>query len=225
MPGLRCLNLSTTLNDVSFDTGQKDYKDAMLAIQSVFHGILKPPCIVIVAHMRKPGRDNNGGHRTGRELLHQISGSLALGSDSRTVFSVQPASHDLEDDRIVFEIAKANDCGPEFIREYGARTAWRRANAAFSSVPDFDWQAWDNHSDTAQKLRNLDETMILAVMNPGETIRPSVLAKAIKTKFGKGESTVMHAIGQNTSRNYLAYLFDRDAEGLLTLKVNGELTD
>lgn len=45
-------------NDVATDTGQKDYKEALLNIKGVFRDVKPKPCIVIVAHMRKAGRDD-----------------------------------------------------------------------------------------------------------------------------------------------------------------------
>lgn len=182
-------------NDVSFDTGQKEFKEALTAIRSVFYGVKKMPAIVIVAHMRKKSRDDTG-HASGRELLHWISGSLALGSTSRTVFAVQPVTHEMDDTRIVFEVAKANDADPQWLRKFGTRLACHRANGAFQAIPDFDWDGlWDNAHHNATK-RKVTADMVLEAFGDMETMTKSALAKAIKQNGHEvGESTVMKAIG------------------------------
>ena len=200
-------------NDVATDTGQKDYKEALLNIKGVFRDVKPKPCIVIVAHMRKAGRDDSGARKTGRELLAMISGSLALGSTSRTVFSVQPATNDPADDRVVFEVAKSNDVDPAYYAKYPSRTAWHRQNGAFAPCRDFDWEEWETGTAGAAR-RSIDSEMLQTVMKPREWIRPAVLAKAVAEKHNIGQSTVFRAVGPS---GYLANLFDRE-NGLIRLR-------
>lgn len=199
-------------NDVSSEEGQKDYKEALLNIQACFRGA-KMPAVVIVAHLRKRGRDDNGKRKSGRELLHELSGSLALGSTSRTVIVVQAASSDMEDARVICEVAKANNVKPEWFGNYGgSRSAWKRANGAFEALKDFDWNQYDNPG--APERRGLDEEMIIEVFDGEKPMKPARLAKLIKQHHEIGESTTFRAIGP---KGYLSHLFDRQC-GLLSLK-------
>lgn len=199
-------------NDVSSEEGQKDYKEALLNIQACFRGA-KMPAVVIVAHLRKRGRDDNGKRKSGRELLHELSGSLALGSTSRTVVVVQAASSDMEDARVICEVAKANNVKPEWFSDYGgSRSAWKRANGAFESIKEFDWNEYDNPG--APERRGLDEEMVREVFDGEKPMKPARLAKLLKQHHEIGESTTFRAIGV---KGYLGHLFDRQY-GLLSLK-------
>lgn len=199
-------------NDVMAEDGQADFKQALLNIKSVFFGLPKRPVIVIVAHLRKGGRDNNGRPKTGRELLDELSGSLALGSESRTVFGVQPATQSLDDARIVFDIAKANDCNPEWLKEHGTRSAWIRANAAFESCSDFDWQEYENPGEPER--RKVSEEMLTEVLG-NRAMKAAEIARDLKKRFQIGESTAFRAIGED---GYLRQLLMRDGTGQLKLK-------
>jgi len=201
-------------NDVSFEEGQGDYKEALLNIKAVFRDLAKKPAIVIVAHLRKRGRDDGKAHRkSGRELLHELSGSLALGSESRTVFAIQPAAPGMDDTRIVFEVAKANNCLPDWLKEHGVRSAWNRANAAFEAVTDFDWQRWDNPGDPERQ--RITEDMILQAFEGESDLKPARLARKLKSMFEVGESTVYRAIGED---GYLRKMMTRTGTGTLRLK-------
>lgn len=202
-------------NDVMAEDGQADFKQALLNIKSVFFGLPKRPVIVIVAHLRKGGRDSNGRPKTGRELLDELSGSLALGSESRTVFGVQPASQSLDDARIVFDVAKANDCKPEWLREHGTRSAWIRANAAFEHCSDFDWQEYENPGEPER--RKLAEEHIIEAFEKSKatSMKPADLVRLLKKLFGVGESTAHRAIGED---GYLRSMLRRNALGQLELK-------
>ena len=170
------------------------------------------PCLVIVAHLRKPRNENGQRRKGGRELLHELSGSLALGSTSRTVFVVQAGSASMDDDRIVFEVAKANDCKPEWLRAYGTRTAWHRKSGTFEACPDFDWSQWDNPGDESR--RAVTEEMLTQVLD-GEEMKAAQIAKRIKEVFGTGESTVFKAIPED---GYLRHRLVRTGTGKLKLK-------
>ena len=113
----------------------KDYLEAFRSIRAVIPAGETSPALVIVAHTRKPKGDSRP---TGRELLHELAGSYGLGSVPRTVFIMQHASADTEDNRIVWTCCKANDA-----RQLGARSAWLRCNGLFQPVQDFDWKEFD----------------------------------------------------------------------------------
>jgi hypothetical protein len=92
------------------------------------------PAVVIVAHTRKP---KQAERIQGRGLLNELAGSHILGSVPRSIFVMQAASNDMEDDKVVWACAKNSD------GESGPPTAWYRRNGLFDPCPDFDWEAYD----------------------------------------------------------------------------------
>lgn len=198
-------------NDVSFEEGQKDYKQAMLNIAAVFRGA-QMPAVVIVAHLRKRGRDESQRRKSGRELLHELSGSLALGSSSRTVFVVQHVDPSMDDPRIVIELAKANNCRPEWLKEFGVRSAWNRANGAFEPA-EIDWHEYDNPGDPER--RKVTPEMLSQVFEGEKEMKPAAIAKKLKVAFQVGESTAYRAIGED---GYLREMLLRVPPGLYKLK-------
>lgn len=191
------------LNDIVTEDGQADFKEALQNVRIAFAG--RPmPCLVIVAHMRKPRAENGRGRKSGRELLHELSGTLAIGSTARTVFVVQAGSSAMEDDRIIFEVAKANDCKPDWLREYGTRSAWHRKNGTFEPCEDFDWTQWDNPGDEERRAVTLE--MIKECFIDGEELKAAQIARKIAEKYEIGESTVHRAIGEN---GYFRHILQR----------------
>ena len=200
-------------NDVSFEEGQRDYKQSLMNIKAVFRDLEKKPAIIIVAHLRKRGRDDCQRRKTGRELLHELSGSLALGSESRSVFVVQAAEPGMDDPRIIFELAKANNCKPEWLKEFGVRSAWIRANAAFESVEGFDWERYDNPGDPDRQ--KITEDMVRQAFEGEGALKPARLARKLKSIFNIGESTAYRAIGED---GYLRKMLIRTPIGTLELR-------
>jgi hypothetical protein len=117
-------------NAVAPDDKAKDYLETFHLIRSLIPSGDASPAIGIVAHTRKPKTDERA---SGRTLLNLLAGSYVLASVPRSVFVIQPACDDPEDNRVVFTCCKNND-GP-----LGGQTAWHRHNGSFESVPDFDW--------------------------------------------------------------------------------------
>jgi len=172
---------------------------------------------VIVAHLKKERGER--GRLRGRDLIDEISGSLCLATTSRSIFAVQAASADPEDTRIIFEVAASNDCPPDYLREYGSRSAWHRANAAFERCHDFDWAAWDGETDKEPEAA-VTIDMVQGCMAPGEWIRPALLVKelmkldpTVKSSTAFRYLSAGHEFGQRH--------FDRE-DSKLRLKVNGE---
>lgn len=100
------------------------------------------PAIGIVAHTRKP---NHNERANGRGLLQTLSGSHLLGSIPRTVFVMQAASDDVEDQRRVWTCCKNND-GAE-----GKRSAWRWQPSDYIVLSEFDWEEFDGRNDAERK--------------------------------------------------------------------------
>ncbi len=93
------------------------------------------PALVIVAHTRRPRVE---ARRSGRHLLHQISGPPMLIAAARSVFVMEHASDAMDENRVVLTCCKNNDGQP------GQRAAWVRQNGFFAPVSGaFDWKAFD----------------------------------------------------------------------------------
>jgi hypothetical protein len=116
------------------DQTQKDYLDTFQMIQSVLPQGDDKPALGIVAHTRKPKAEER---HSGRALMNTLAGSYVLSSVPRSIFVMQPASNDVEDQRIVWTCCKNND------GESGPRSAWLRRNGLFQAVTEFDWEEFD----------------------------------------------------------------------------------
>lgn len=120
-------------NAVASDDTQKSYIEAFSSIQAATPAGDEKPAIGIVAHLRKP----NISDRKGRDGMHRLSGSYALASRPRSVFIMEAASNDEQDDRVVWSCPKNNN------GRLGQRSAWYRTEARFEPCPDFDWDEFD----------------------------------------------------------------------------------
>jgi hypothetical protein len=103
----------------------------------------QPPALVIVAHTRKP---KDAEKKTGRELLHELSGSSLIGSAPRSVFVMTAATNDPEDDRIIWQNPKNNDgkmCGI---------SAWHRRGGLFDACEGFDWDDYQKDPEDSKKI-------------------------------------------------------------------------
>ena len=125
-------------NAAARDDKAADYQSAFDAIRSVIPASDNSPAIIIVAHTRKPKSDEKSG---GRGLMHTLAGSYILSSVPRSVFVLQPASDDTEDDRVVFTCCKNND------GEMGPRSCWQRRNGLFVSA-ELDWNEFDGKTES-----------------------------------------------------------------------------
>ena len=118
-------------NRIVMDDRQKDYRAAIDWIHACLpDDARKKPAVVIVAHLRK--QSSGDGRKRGSDLLPELSGSGMIGSVARSVFVLEPASPDPDDDVVVWTCAKNND-GRE-----GASSAWHRRNGLFVPAEDFD---------------------------------------------------------------------------------------
>jgi AAA domain/DnaB-like helicase N terminal domain len=126
-------------NAAAREQDSREYLDTFDALRSVLPVGDDAPAIGIVAHTRKPKSDDRA---TGRALLNLLAGSYVLGSVPRTIFVIQGATDDVEDNRVVWTCCKNND------GELGSRSAWERCNGRFVGVAEFDWDTFDNpHKD------------------------------------------------------------------------------
>src|SRR4029453_11948628 len=126
-------------NAAAGDEKAREYLGTFELIRSVLPAGDNAPALGIVAHTRKPRADERA---TGRGLLNVLAGSYVLGSVPRSVFVMQLASDDPQDNRVIWTCCKNND------GELGNRSAWERRDGLFAPVTDFDWDNFDNpHAD------------------------------------------------------------------------------
>lgn len=148
--------------EVAREEGQADHMEALDNIWASLPRGDKAPALVIIAHMRKQRGGENWRPKTGRELLSEISGSYAIGAKARTVFVIQPATMNAEDDRIVFDCAKSNNDTPL------PMSAWYRRNGAFQPCPDFDFDGWLNPpDDRGGKQRQVTDQVMRDLFHQG----------------------------------------------------------
>lgn len=188
-------------NAAAHDDKVADYQIAFDSIRSVIPATESAPAIVIVAHTRKPKTDEKSG---GRGLMHTLAGSYILSSVPRSVFVLQAASDDTEDDRVVFTCSKNND------GELGGRSCWERRNGVF--VPaDINWEEFDGKTES--RRRTITEVDLQTIFDNGK--RALTLAHAAKTlqeRTGACRAAAYNAL--KTSGRFAHYL--RESDGFLT---------
>ena len=127
-------------SDVSLDDGKADYQEAFNSVMQSLPKADLRPAVGFAVHMRKMRGGENWQPKLGRALLSEIMGASYISQKARTVFAIQAVTMDMEDDRIVFEVAKCNDGEPH------GRSAWYRRNGAFlpCEMTEQDWDGWMN---------------------------------------------------------------------------------
>jgi hypothetical protein len=171
-------------NAATRDDKQKDYLDTFALIQLVIPAGDDGPALGIVAHTRKPKGDER---TTGRGLLNDVAGSHVLASVPRTVFVMQAASDDTEDNRIVWTCCKNND------GEAGQRSAWERRNGLFAPVSEFDWEKFDNpRSDDRVTIAADDLAEIF--QNGAKQLTKSDAVRALQTLTEAGRTACYNAL-------------------------------
>jgi hypothetical protein len=114
---------------------EKDFQEAFEKLRNVLAESTENPACFIIHHLRKPKSEDK--HR-GRSLAYLMSGSNIIFSVPRSAFILQPASDDVEDNRVVVTTVKNNDG-----QEFGPRTAWERREGGFVAVESFNWDEYD----------------------------------------------------------------------------------
>ena len=160
-------------NAASRDDRAKGYLETFEIIRSIIPAGDKAPAIGIVAHTRKP---QAGERASGRALLNLLAGSYVLGSVPRSVFVMQSATDDVNDNRVVWTCAKNND------GELGRRSAWTRSNGLFAPVTDFDWDGFDN-PETGK--REITASLLAEIFGDKELSKTAAVAAIEKRGFKK----------------------------------------
>lgn len=170
-------------NAVAADDKAKDYLETFHRIRSLIPAGDSAPAIGIVAHTRKPKQDER---TNGRSLLNLLAGSYVLASVPRSVFVIQPASDDTEDNRVVVTCCKNND-GP-----LGTQSAWYRRNGVFELVPDFDWESF---KEPAASGPTIDADALVHIFGNGKTaLTKAEAVKALMEHTGCEKSAAYNAL-------------------------------
>jgi hypothetical protein len=147
-------------NRVEHGQDSRDYLDTFDLVHSILPESENTPALVINAHHRKSGNDGVG---SGRDLLKELSGGLALGSVPRTVFAMLHATNAEEETRVVWTCCKNND------GELGKRSAWERKDGNFLPAT-IDWAEFDSATKADKRVTITDE-MIEECFESGAMIR------------------------------------------------------
>lgn len=177
--------------EVAREEGQADHMEALDNIWASLPRGDAAPALVIIAHMRKQRGGENWRPKTGRELLSEISGSYAVGAKARTVFVIQPATMDADDDRIVFDCAKSNNDVPL------PMSAWHRRNGSFLECKDFNFDNWLNPPEDGGGRKTITEAIMRDLFQAGGRM----LARAAAV-------TELEALGFATPTAYRALKLD-----------------
>jgi hypothetical protein len=172
-------------NAVARDERAREYLEAFEIVRDVFPAGDDGPAIVIIAHTRKP---QVGDRANGRALLNLLSGSYVLISVPRTVFVLQHASDDVDEDKVVMTCCKNND------GDLGPRGVWIRQNGLFLPVTGFDWEEWDSGENEGKKGRVFTPEKVAEMLSEFPTGLPKAeLAKEIQG-YDVGRATAYRAI-------------------------------
>lgn len=183
-------------NSVALDQEQRTYLEAFTMLRSVLPP-QDPPALGISAHTRKPQSDERS---KGRALMHIIAGSHVLSSVPRSIFVMQPATDEPDDDQVVWTCCKNND------GELGKRTAWRRKIGLFEPVLNFDWDTFDSLSKDKRVV--ITTEMVEEVFKDGPLIR-SLARDRLLELSGASKATIYKALSQ-TGRFADNLLFKED---------------
>jgi hypothetical protein len=192
--------------DISGTQDVADSQEAFNQIRACLPYGDSMPAVLILAHLRKQRGGENWRPKVGRELMHEISGSLALTSKARAAFVLQPLDpQDMEDQGVVFCCAKASNEAPLPPR------AWRRAMGECSPILDFDLDEWLNPEEGSR--RTMDEAGFRALFEGGRVhLAEKRLVELIREK-GFSYPTARRYIA-----NRFAHLVEEGKAGCLKLK-------
>ena len=196
-------------NAVTRDEKAKEYLATFQSLRSVIPAGDAGPALGIVAHTRKPKAEERS---SGRGLMLTLAGSYVLGSVPRSVFVLQAASDDPEDDRVVFTCCKNND-GP-----LGAPGAWQRRNGLFAQDLEFDWERFSAKSDARHVV--LTETHLRELFQNGSRhLSRSHAAQELQAETGACRAACYSALKADGRFGHLITDEWRDAWlGLFPLK-------
>lgn len=197
-------------NRVVEDDKQKDYRAAIDAINEALPvNPAQKPAVVIVTHLRKQVAGEK--RKRGRELLSELSGSNFLASAPRCVFILEPATADMQDDRVVLTCAKNNDGKPDT-----PASAWHRRNGLFETCEGFDWDGYWNPGGGGDNRRKVTVDDLAAIFEDGgRTLKKKEAAQLLMDQTGLKRTVCYDAL--KLSGGEFSKFLD-EGEGLLRFR-------
>jgi hypothetical protein len=196
-----------TWAQIAADDAAKDVIDKLSEIRSCFAGGDDFPCIVILAHTKKPRADEV---RKGRGLINLISGSIALANTARCVYMLLPWSDDPEDQRVYWCCCKLNN------GQMYAPTVWeRRFGDFFNHDEKTDPRDFGKTEDDEARHAITEEQLTSLFSDKKRAYTSGELVKAICKLADCGQSTAWRAIMKD---GYLAPYLKKNPTGNYVLK-------
>jgi hypothetical protein len=161
-------------NAVARDDKARDYLESFDLIRAVIGSGDSSPAILIIAHTRKPLPNERS---VGRSQLNLLAGSYVLSSIPRSVFVLQHASDDVNEERVVVTCAKNND------GQLGSRGCFLRSSGQWPVVENFNWNAWD-HPELTKPSRSDRANYtpeILSILGQGAQLSKAELVAAFRS--------------------------------------------
>ncbi len=192
---------------VASEDAAKEVIEMLNLIRSCYPSGDSCPGTIIVAHTNKPRADVV---RTGRNLVYNISGSVALVNTARCVYVLLPWTAELEDHRVYWACVKLNN-GAMY-----APTVWlRRKGAPFLHDPDTEPRQFgkDGSEDERQAITEDELRAVFDAKNP--EMRKADITRALVKKFNHAPATCYRAIDED---GYLRRFLMRGIGGKLKLQ-------
>lgn len=191
--------------------GCEDSADAIKAklteIRSCFPYGDDCPCLMIIAHTKKPRAEDV---RRGRGLMYMVSGSINLVNTSRCCYVMLPWTDDIEDKRVYFATPKLND-GANY-----APTVWERKFGTFF-VHDEKTNPKDFGKTDEEERGAISEEDLRNAFGDKSELGASQLVKQLIAVAGAAQSTAWRAISDSDA-GYLHKFMMRSGTGKLKLK-------
>lgn len=191
--------------------GCEDSADAIKAklteIRSCFPYGDDCPCLMIIAHTKKPRAEDV---RRGRGLMYMVSGSINLVNTSRCCYVMLPWTDDIEDKRVYFATPKLND-GANY-----APTVWERKFGTFF-VHDDKTNPKDFGKTDEEERGAISEEDLRNAFGDKPELGASALVKQLIAVAGAAQSTAWRAISDSEA-GYLRKFMMRSGTGKLKLK-------
>ena len=167
---------------ISMDTGASDVIDALALIRGCFASGDDAPAFVVVAHTRKTGEK---GVPKGRNMLHELSGSLALGGSARCVYMLHPFTDDITDNRVILCCVKLSDSD-----KAPANSVWERKFGNLWSITEDDPNDfWDTDKNSGPQYTKEHLAKIFQDQKADDFWNREEIAQRIVKEFGGGIST------------------------------------
>lgn len=205
------LKPSLVILDPWSHVGCEDSADAIKAklteIRSCFPYGDDCPCLMIIAHTKKPRAEDV---RRGRGLMYMVSGSINLVNTSRCCYVMLPWTDDIEDKRVYFATPKLND-GANY-----APTVWERKFGTFF-VHDEKTNPKDFGKTDEEERGAISEDDLRNAFGDAAELSAAALVKKLITVAGAAQSTAWRAISDSEA-GYLRKFMMRSGTGKLKLK-------